>query len=386
VPRPNPHLDAVHDALTCGVVLLGDGGRLLEANRAAADMLRLTREQLLGGAPLGPDWHAVDEDGRPLPAGEPIASLARGAPRRFRFGVARAPDDPPAWIRGDSVPISLPEAPYRVACTLVAGAEREPAGVAAAHSELHASRRLERLQAHRGAAMAINASHDVRVTLDVVVRQAALHLGVNAAAVAVLDEVAGALEYVAGVGFRRPDSLRSRAEAGTVHLGRAAVEWRALGVEDVAGAAGGLGSKLASDEGFVAHVAVPLVARGRPAGILELFHRQQLQPDAEWSEFVETLAELAATAIDAHRMRVRLGPAEAPASPLSTIEEELLRLAAAGCSNRTIATRVFLSENTVKFHLRRIYRQLGVHTRTEAAVAATSRGWLRGERPLSASD
>ena len=368
-------MDAIGDALTCGVVLCGDGGRVLDANRAAADLLGLTREQLLGRTPVERGWRALDEDGRALLPGALLATLAHAPPQRFRFGIARAAPGPLAWIRGDSAPVAV--APYRVVCTLVdVSREPDPAGPGGVAAELQAARRLERLQAVRSTAMAINASHDLRVTLDLIVRLAALHLGVSAAAAGLLDEAGDSLEYVAGVGFRRAASLRWRTGLPQDSLRQAVLDRRPLWIDDMTRAPDGPSADLAAEEGFVSHVAVPLVARGQLAGVLELFHRHRLQPDGEWAEFMETLAEQAAVAIETHRLRLRLGPGQPEASPLRAIEEELLRLAATGCSNRTIAQHVFLSENTVKFHLRRIYRQLGVHTRTEAVVAATTRGWI----------
>jgi DNA-binding CsgD family transcriptional regulator len=45
----------------------------------------------------------------------------------------------------------------------------------------------------------------------------------------------------------------------------------------------------------------------------------------------------------------------------------VLRQLAAGHSNDEIAQRLFISRNTVKFHLRVIYERLGVRNRVEAA-------------------
>jgi DNA-binding NarL/FixJ family response regulator len=53
--------------------------------------------------------------------------------------------------------------------------------------------------------------------------------------------------------------------------------------------------------------------------------------------------------------------------PLSLRQREVLQHLAAGCSNDEIAQRLFISRNTVKFHLRVIYSRLGVHNRVEAA-------------------
>jgi DNA-binding CsgD family transcriptional regulator len=47
-------------------------------------------------------------------------------------------------------------------------------------------------------------------------------------------------------------------------------------------------------------------------------------------------------------------------------ELEILELIAAGLSNREIATRVYVSENTVKTHSSRVFDKLGARRRTQA--------------------
>jgi DNA-binding NarL/FixJ family response regulator len=59
---------------------------------------------------------------------------------------------------------------------------------------------------------------------------------------------------------------------------------------------------------------------------------------------------------------------------LSTRELEVLQRVAVGLSNRAIAKDLWLSDQTVKFHLHKIYRKLGVANRTEAARYAYELG------------
>lgn len=51
-------------------------------------------------------------------------------------------------------------------------------------------------------------------------------------------------------------------------------------------------------------------------------------------------------------------------------ELEILELIAAGLSNREIAGRLFVSENTVKTHLSRVFEKLGARRRTQAVQLA----------------
>lgn len=58
---------------------------------------------------------------------------------------------------------------------------------------------------------------------------------------------------------------------------------------------------------------------------------------------------------------------------LSGREQEVLALVAQGLSNRQIAAELYLSVDTVKTHVRNVFRKLGVRNRTEAALLAGQR-------------
>lgn len=64
----------------------------------------------------------------------------------------------------------------------------------------------------------------------------------------------------------------------------------------------------------------------------------------------------------------------APLAQLSAREEEVLKLLATGETNRQIARRLFVSEETVKSHVAAILRKLAVPDRTRAAVLAVKAG------------
>jgi len=63
-------------------------------------------------------------------------------------------------------------------------------------------------------------------------------------------------------------------------------------------------------------------------------------------------------------------------TPLSSREIEILQLVAEGRTNREIAAQLYISENTVKTHLARIFEKLKTTTRNEAVALAWARGWL----------
>jgi DNA-binding NarL/FixJ family response regulator len=63
-----------------------------------------------------------------------------------------------------------------------------------------------------------------------------------------------------------------------------------------------------------------------------------------------------------------------PLAALSEREQEVLSLVAAGMANKQIAQRLGISEKTVKAHLTRVFREIGVFDRTQAALWAQRHG------------
>jgi len=63
--------------------------------------------------------------------------------------------------------------------------------------------------------------------------------------------------------------------------------------------------------------------------------------------------------------------------PLTSRELEVLALLARGRSNKEIAAKLFISETTVKGHLRSVFSKLNVLSRTEATTTALRRGLVQ---------
>ncbi len=71
-------------------------------------------------------------------------------------------------------------------------------------------------------------------------------------------------------------------------------------------------------------------------------------------------------------------PATPESLPLTTREIEILQLVAAGSTNGDVARHLWVTEQTVKFHLRNIYRKLDVANRTQASHFAYVNGLVSG--------
>ena len=72
--------------------------------------------------------------------------------------------------------------------------------------------------------------------------------------------------------------------------------------------------------------------------------------------------------------QVRQSADASPLGQLSPRQREVLHLLSLGMDNVQIATRLYISRNTVKFHVRTIYGRLGVHNRVEAARVLAGAG------------
>ena len=84
----------------------------------------------------------------------------------------------------------------------------------------------------------------------------------------------------------------------------------------------------------------------------------------------------------------REGPAREPADDLTVREREVLQLVAAGSTNREIAASLFISENTVNFHMKHVLAKLHVKNRAQAAAYAVQSGLVDPARtsPVAGAD
>ncbi len=166
-------------------------------------------------------------------------------------------------------------------------------------AEAEIKRQLERLAALRAIDTAITSSLDLRLTLDVVLKQVIAQLGVDAADVLLLSSHLQTLEYAAGRGFRHKGIERTRLRVGEGQAGHAALQRQTLSIPNLAEAEVTLAQALLlNGEDFQSHHVVPLITKGQVKGVLEVFHRAPLDPDPEWLNFLETLAGQAAIAIE----------------------------------------------------------------------------------------
>ncbi len=269
------------------IVMLDPTGRVITWNAGA--------ERIFG-------YHAAEIIGRPLAHFSPTSSTDGRSERALEKAAQNGRFEEEDWWRRkdgsrfwtDSVITPPREEGNLRGFVLVA---RDITERREAQDEIR--RQLERLAALRSIEMAISASLDLRVTLNIILDQVTAQLQVDAADVLLLDPASQMLEYAASRGFRSTQITQSRIRLGEGYAGRAALERRLENVRNLAEVDGAfLRGRALEREEFVSYYAAPLVAKGQVKGVLEIFHRAPLDPDQGWLEFLQALVGQAAIAID----------------------------------------------------------------------------------------
>lgn len=166
-------------------------------------------------------------------------------------------------------------------------------------AEIQIRQQLEHLTALRKIDQAITSSFDLLSTLEIVFFQVISQLQVDAVDILLLNPYEHILEYTGGQGFRASSAQNARLLMGESHAGRAAQERRLIQIPNLQEQPGPPGrAPLMAEEGFVAGFFVPLIAKGKVQGVMEMFCRRALQPYPEWLDFLEALAGQTAIAID----------------------------------------------------------------------------------------
>jgi len=171
-----------------------------------------------------------------------------------------------------------------------------------AHLNAQLERRLQHLQALRRIDMAITNAIDVGLALDIFLEQVQADLGVEAAGVLLYEPHGQVLKPAAGRGFGVP-LAEDEVRLGDGLAGYAALEQRTVHVPDLR-VDGRLGASVdtAAQAGFVSYWAVPMLTKGQLQGVIELYTRAPLVPDAEWFEFLETFADQGAIAVESAQL------------------------------------------------------------------------------------
>jgi PAS domain S-box-containing protein len=169
---------------------------------------------------------------------------------------------------------------------------------AALHEETE--RQVQHLAALHTIDKTITSNTEIQTTLMVVLDQAILQLNIDAGAIFLYDAPTQNLslavhqgQYLTPLSIFRPNSMDYLAKRVTRENQAVRISLRM----DTASLDSGFVEWMRR-EGFIACLSIPLIAKGRVHGVLELYQRGELPGDPQWKDFVETLAHQTAIAIE----------------------------------------------------------------------------------------
>jgi len=162
-------------------------------------------------------------------------------------------------------------------------------------AESQIKRQVEYLKALHMIDMTIAASTDLHMSLRMILNQVISKLQVDAADIMLIDPITHIFEFKDGIGFNTREMTQASIRVtNKAVFNRETVYIPNLKSHSIDPQREGLIAK----ENFISYFGVPLMVKGEHIGILEVFHRQPLESDHEWINFLEALAGEAALAID----------------------------------------------------------------------------------------
>jgi diguanylate cyclase (GGDEF)-like protein/PAS domain S-box-containing protein len=160
-------------------------------------------------------------------------------------------------------------------------------------------RQLSFLESLRQIDLAITGSMDIKVTLDVIVKQVLTQLKMDAVNIMLLDPYLFTLKPTANIGFRTTEIDHNPIKVGEGLAGLAAQHGRVFTTTDFSETEVIIPRRhIFNREGFQTCYVTPLAAKGQVKGVMEVFSRQSFEFDAEWENYANTVSTQTAIAVD----------------------------------------------------------------------------------------
>jgi putative nucleotidyltransferase with HDIG domain len=157
-------------------------------------------------------------------------------------------------------------------------------------AEKERQRQLQRLSAMRAIDRAILTQHDLTQTLYTALEQIVINLKVGAAAVLLLNPYSQTLSYFAQCGLDSTVLSLSPQPLGIGLAGQVALTGQRVFISER--------KDYSSFQRFTHYAALPMICKNQVRGVLEVYHNQPIPKDNDWLDFLETLANQTAIAVD----------------------------------------------------------------------------------------
>jgi PAS domain S-box-containing protein/putative nucleotidyltransferase with HDIG domain len=278
------------DHMLEGCQIIGFDYTYLYVNEAAARHGHQTRETLIGRR-MGERYPGIEQT-------EVFATLRCCMEERLPAQIETRfefPDGSIGWFE-----LSMQAVPEGVFILSIDITARKQA-------ERRVEHQLQNVAALRAIDIAIAGSMDLQLTMNIALQKVIDRLGVDAAAILLLDPQSLVLRFASGQGFRTRGITQSRLRLGEGLAGRSVIDQKIVQVSDLKDHNPDfLRRDLVAQEGFTGYWGAPLIAKGQVKGMLEVYQRSPSQPDVEWLDFLEALAGQIAIAVDSAQLFTEL--------------------------------------------------------------------------------
>jgi PAS domain S-box-containing protein len=159
-------------------------------------------------------------------------------------------------------------------------------------------KQLEKVESLHAIDQAITGVFDIRVINRVILDVVRKGLGADAADIMHLNPLTNTLDMNGDIGLRSSFIHTRKLPISTSLAGKVLMNRSVFEAPDLSKGQMEFQFKDWDDEGFLAYFAHPLIVKGKPIGVIELFFRHVFYPDLEWLKFFESLATQAAVAYD----------------------------------------------------------------------------------------
>jgi PAS domain S-box-containing protein len=159
-------------------------------------------------------------------------------------------------------------------------------------------KQLEKMESLHTIDQAITGVFDIIVINRVILEEVRKRLGASGASILHLNPMTNTLDLSGDVGLRRPFIRTVKVPISTSFAGKVLMDRSMFQAPDLANNPVEFSVREWQDEGYKAYFAHPLIVKGKPIGVMELFFSHTFYPDHEWLKFFESLATQAAVAYD----------------------------------------------------------------------------------------
>jgi PAS domain S-box-containing protein len=159
-------------------------------------------------------------------------------------------------------------------------------------------RRLEQLSALHQIDLAISSTPELNLMLKVVFEQILNHLRADGVTLVLHNPALQSLQVIACEGLKKKGFLGECLDDTSIPA-QVIHSQKLLSIPDISAAPLSVKQQFRlHSKGFHTYHGMPIIIKNETQGVLEIYHRRLFQPDAEWLNFLETLAGQAAIAIE----------------------------------------------------------------------------------------